>query len=132
LIGPMRTRGFSEIAAEALDDPGRRDRIEAAKSAIDAALSTDATMARYSVLLIPDAEVGGYMVRVPAIPANVTEGDNREHALAMAREAIELYLESARDHGWDIPVEDAAPELAAIEVHFRDTNVGAHSRAPTR
>jgi antitoxin HicB len=74
-------------------------------------------MARYSILLIPDTEVGGFTVRVPAIPAIVTEGDDREHALAMAREAIELYLESARDHGWDIPVENTAPELAAIEVH---------------
>jgi len=74
-------------------------------------------MARYSILLIPDTDIGGFTVRVPVIPAIVTEGNDREHALAMAREAIELYLESAKDHGWDIPVEDAAPELAAVEVH---------------
>lgn len=73
-------------------------------------------MARYTVLLIPDIEVGGFTVRVPAIPAIITEGDDRLHALAMAREAIELYLESARDHGWDVPIEDAAPELAAVDV----------------
>jgi predicted RNase H-like HicB family nuclease len=75
-------------------------------------------VARYSILLIPDMDVGGYTVRVPAIPAIVTEGDDREHALAMAREAIELYLESAGEYGWVIPLEDATPELAAVEVQL--------------
>jgi antitoxin HicB len=73
-------------------------------------------MARYTVLLIPDEEMGGFTVRVPAIPAIVTEGDDREHALKMAREAIELYIEAATDHGWEIPVESASPELATVDV----------------
>jgi antitoxin HicB len=114
----MRTRRFAEIAVEALADPARTGRIDARKRAIDAALSVETNVARYSVLLISDNERGGFTVRVPAIPAIVTEGDDREHALAMAREAIELYLEAARDHGWEIPSEDVAPELAAVEVQL--------------
>jgi hypothetical protein len=36
----------------------------------------------------------------------------------MAREAIELYLEAAGEYGWVIPLEDATPELAAVEVQL--------------
>jgi predicted RNase H-like HicB family nuclease len=75
-------------------------------------------LARYTVLLIPDTEAGGFTVRVPAIPAIVTEGDDREQALEMAREAIEIYLESAKEHDWEIPAEYATPELAAVEVEM--------------
>lgn len=57
----------------------------------------------YEVILTPQAE-GGFTVSVPDLPDVVTEGDTREEALAMARDAIEGYLEAMRDHGWDIPV----------------------------
>jgi predicted RNase H-like HicB family nuclease len=46
----------------------------------------------YSVLLDPDEE-GVYTVTVPALPGIVTQGETVEEALAMAREAIRLYLE---------------------------------------
>jgi len=60
---------------------------------------------RYTIHLIP-AEEGGYTVTVPALRGCVTEGDTYEEAIAMAHEAIGLYLQSLRDDGEPIPVED--------------------------
>ncbi len=74
------------------------------------------TQATYSVLLSPDPDRGGFTATVPAIPEIVTEGDDEAHALAMAREAIALYLRYAADKGITAPVERAAPRLATVAV----------------
>jgi antitoxin HicB len=58
----------------------------------------------YTVILEP-AEEGGFVVHVPALPEVVTEGDTEEEALAMAKDAIPLVLESRRERGEPIPVE---------------------------
>ena len=73
-------------------------------------------MRRYTVMLLPDSEDGGYTVIVPALPGCVTEGDNIEEALENARDAIRLYLDDLEAEGEPIPVESAPPELAAVEV----------------
>ncbi len=70
----------------------------------------------YAVLLTPDPDAGGFTVTVPEIPAIVTEGDDEPHALAMAREAITLYLGYVAERGEPLPVERAAPRLATVEV----------------
>lgn len=73
-------------------------------------------MRRYTLLLIPDPEEGGYTVRVPAVPGCVTEGDTLEEAIAMAREAIAGWLEAARQNGEPIPEETAPVQMIAIDV----------------
>ena len=55
----------------------------------------------YSVILEPLDE-GDFMVHVPALPEAVTGGDTEDEALAMAKEAIELVLESRAERGEDI------------------------------
>ena len=52
----------------------------------------------FTVLFEP-AEEGGYVVTCPALPGLVTEGDTLKEARAMARDAIEAYLESLRKDG---------------------------------
>lgn len=78
---------------------------------------------RYTVLLEPDPEAGGYTVTVPALPGCITEGDTREEALAMAEDAIRVYLDVLRDGGEEIPEEAAPFELAGVEVEIEDMNV---------
>jgi predicted RNase H-like HicB family nuclease len=73
-------------------------------------------MRRYSVVLIPDPDEGGYTVRVPALPGCITEGDTLEEALDNARDAIQLYLEDLEACGQPIPEERAMPELASVDV----------------
>jgi antitoxin HicB len=69
----------------------------------------------YSIVLEP-MEEGGFLVHVPALPEVVTGGDTEEEALAMAREAIELVLESRRERGEEIPVDIAKPQVREVTV----------------
>jgi antitoxin HicB len=46
---------------------------------------------------------GGYAVNVPSLPGCLTYGENVDEALAMAKEAIELYIEELQDRGEIIP-----------------------------
>lgn len=84
-------------------------------------------MARYSVLLEWDpgdeGEAGAWSVLVPAIPNLATWGTSVDHALEMAREAIQLHLYGLQEAGEDLIVEAAPPILAAVEVdldHLED------------
>jgi predicted RNase H-like HicB family nuclease len=65
----------------------------------------------YTIILEPDPEDGGFTVLVPALPGCITEGDTREEALANAKEAILLHLESMLADGEPIP-----PDVSDLEV----------------
>ena len=58
----------------------------------------------YRVLLRKEPE-GGFTVTVPSLPGCVTYGKTLEESLSMAREAIELYIESLKEHGEEVPTE---------------------------
>ena len=60
-------------------------------------------MARRYKLLLHKEPKGQYTVTVPALPGCITFGENIEHAIEMAKEAIELYIEELQDKGEDIP-----------------------------
>jgi antitoxin HicB len=60
----------------------------------------------YSIVLRPEPE-GGFTVRVPAFPEIVTFGETEAEALEMAKEAIELVIESRHERGEPIAVPDA-------------------------
>lgn len=44
-------------------------------------------------------EEGGYTVLVPALPGCVTFGEDIDEAIAMAKEAISLYIEELKSRG---------------------------------
>ena len=56
----------------------------------------------YKVLLTKEPE-GAYTVTVPALPGCITYGDNIDHAISMAKEAVELYIENLREKGEPVP-----------------------------
>ena len=56
----------------------------------------------YKILMHKEPE-GSYTVNVPALPGCITYGENKEHAIQMAKEAIELYIAELKDRGEDIP-----------------------------
>lgn len=64
---------------------------------------------RYKILLRKEPE-GGYTVIVPSLPGCITYGDTIEEAINMAKEAIELYIESLKTHGEEVPTEDGTLE----------------------
>ncbi|MBI3291470.1 MAG: type II toxin-antitoxin system HicB family antitoxin [Elusimicrobia bacterium] len=51
------------------------------------------------------AEEGGYIVRVPALPGCMTQGETFEEAERMAKDAIKAYCASLKKHKEPIPKE---------------------------
>lgn len=56
---------------------------------------------RYVVVLEP-TDIG-YSVYVPDLPGCVSVGESRDEAIEMITEAIELHIESLREHGEEVP-----------------------------
>ncbi len=63
----------------------------------------------YRVLLREEPE-GGYTATVPTLPGCITYGETIPEAVTMAKEAIELYVESLIAHGEAIPTEESLLE----------------------
>ena len=66
---------------------------------------------RYTLVLTPDPEEGGYIVFVPALPGCITEGDTVEEALANAQDLIRLYIHYLEVHGSACPRKPSNPSL---------------------
>jgi antitoxin HicB len=71
---------------------------------------------RYTIILDPDPDEGGYTVTVPALPGCVTQGESIEEAIAMAKDAIRLYIESLIADGEPVPQEREHPQAIIINV----------------
>ncbi|MEK7246949.1 MAG: type II toxin-antitoxin system HicB family antitoxin [Chloroflexota bacterium] len=69
----------------------------------------------YRVVLSRDDE-GRWLASVPAIPGCHTWGTSRDEALANAREAIEVCLESLEATGEALPEADVPVEVETIRV----------------
>lgn len=77
----------------------------------------------YTVELTP-LEEGGFSVTVPALPGCVTWGTTFDHAVGMAKEAIELWLEEMSEHGEPIPEEHRAARPVKLGVQVRRPALG--------
>lgn len=73
-------------------------------------------MRRYTILLTPDVDDGGYIVTVPVLEGCVTEGDTIEGAIANARDAIQGYVESMIANDEAVPEEPVAPQPLTVDV----------------
>ena len=71
---------------------------------------------QYTIILHPDPEKGGYTVTVPALPGCVTQGETIEEAIAMAKDAIRLYVEALIAEGEPVPQEREHPQAIIIDV----------------
>jgi len=56
----------------------------------------------YKIMLHKEPEVG-YTVSVPALPGCITYGEDIDEAMAMAKEAVEVYIEELESRGKGIP-----------------------------
>ena len=68
----------------------------------------------YTVILHWDEEYGGYWVEVPALPGCVSQGRSKEEALENVREAIFLHVESMKEDGEEIPVEESSKVIVEV------------------
>jgi len=56
----------------------------------------------YKIMLHKEPD-GGYTVIVPALPGCITYGENVDDAIAMAKDAIDIYIEELQSRGEYIP-----------------------------
>ncbi len=73
-------------------------------------------MRKYTIILDPDTEDGGYTVTVHALPGCITQGETVEQCIERAQEAIIGYIESLRAAGEDVPEEVERPQMITIDV----------------
>jgi antitoxin HicB len=67
----------------------------------------------YKIILRPEPE-GGFTVIVPALQGCITYGSTLNEAKTMAKEAIELYLESLALHNDYIPNDNDTIEFSLL------------------
>jgi antitoxin HicB len=70
----------------------------------------------YTIILEPDPDEGGYTVTVPTLPGCVTQGETLEEAIAMAKDAIRLYIETLLAEGEPIPQEHEHPQAIIVNI----------------
>jgi len=71
----------------------------------------------YRILIRKEPEAG-YTIMVPSLPGCVTFGDTIEEGIEMAKEAIQVYIESLKEHGEEIPTEEGTLEYnVTVGVH---------------
>ena len=69
----------------------------------------------YRVLLNPEPE-GGYTASVPTLPGCITYGETVDEAILMAKEAVELYIESLVAHNETIIINLVAEKYCSTFV----------------
>ena len=63
-------------------------------------------------MLLNEEPEGGFTVTVPALPGCVTYGEDLDHALSMAKEAIEGYVSVLKESNEPIPDNSATLEYS--------------------
>lgn len=60
-------------------------------------------MERYEIIILWSAEDDAFVAQVPELPGCMAHGDTQEEALANTKEAMQLWLKTAREFGDPIP-----------------------------
>lgn len=73
-------------------------------------------MRRFTIVLTPDPDEGGFTVTAPSLPGYITEGDSYEKSMINAHEAIALHLEGLAADGEPIPDDSPPPLITVVEI----------------
>jgi predicted RNase H-like HicB family nuclease len=57
----------------------------------------------YEIIIYWSGDDNAFVAEVPELPGCVEHGDSHESALANAKQAIELWIDTAREFGRDVP-----------------------------
>jgi len=60
-------------------------------------------MPHYEIIIYWSTEDSAFIAEVPELPGCVAHGDTQESALANAKEAIQLWIDTARESGTQVP-----------------------------
>ena len=71
---------------------------------------------RYTIILHPEPEDGGYSVTVPALPGCLAQGETIEEAIVLTKEAIALHIQGLIEDGEPVPEEQEPPQAITISL----------------
>lgn len=60
-------------------------------------------MDKYEVIIYWSQDDGAFIAEVPELPGCLAHGDSHESALANVRQAVQLWIETAREFGDPVP-----------------------------
>lgn len=60
-------------------------------------------MHKYEIILYWSNEDRAFVAEVPELPGCMAHGDNQEAALRHVNEAMQLWIDTAREHGEPVP-----------------------------
>ena len=60
-------------------------------------------MPHYEIIIYWSTDDSAFIAEVPELPGCVAHGDTQESALANAKEAIQLWIDTARESGRQFP-----------------------------
>ena len=60
-------------------------------------------MHKYEIILYWSNEDRAFIAEVPQLPGCMAHGDNQEDALKSINEAVELWIDTARERGYPVP-----------------------------
>jgi len=60
-------------------------------------------MEKYEIIIFWSGEDGVFVAEVPELPGCMAHGGTQEEALANAKQAVDLWIETAREFGDPIP-----------------------------
>ena len=76
--------------------------------------SATVSVAMRQVVIYPDREDGGWVAEVPSLPGCVTQGATRSEVLVNARDAIQTWIDGARQVGMEIPDETFDVQVCVV------------------
>lgn len=66
------------------------------------------------VVIYRDFEDGGWIVEVPSLPGCISQGETREEAIVNIRDAIETWIDGARQVGLAVPDETFDVQICVV------------------
>lgn len=66
------------------------------------------------VVLYPDLEDGGYVVEVPSLPGCVSQGQTKVEAIRNIREAIALWIKTAKRVKIKVPSDKLEAQICVV------------------
>lgn len=65
-------------------------------------------------VVLKRGEDGYWVAEVPSLPGCITQGKTKSEAITNVREAIEGWIEVARENGMDVPAEEFDTQVVCV------------------
>jgi predicted RNase H-like HicB family nuclease len=91
----IKVRIQNAVSWEAAGEPFLQQKYEQSRTSE----RTTASISMRQVVIYPDREDGGWVAEVPSLPGCITQGRTRAEVLANARDAIQTWIDGARQVG---------------------------------